>query len=264
MAEFTTSDGVRIHYEIDGREDGPPLVFSNALGADLTLWDAQLDEATGRGFRVVRYDQRGHGASEPPRSDASIERLGRDVLELLDHLGLERTNFCGISMGGLTGVWLAMKHPRRLSRIAICNTSVWNPPRNAWDERIATVRKEGTEAIADANLERWFTPEFWAEHPDDMARVRAMIAATSPAGYAACAAAVRDADLRDLLGLIEAPALITIGSRDPSAAPERGQYLVERIPGAQKLVLDCAHISNIECAEDFNRAVLGFLADGSA
>ena len=155
-------------------------------------------------------------------------------------------------------------HPRRVSRIAICNTSVWNPPRNAWDERIATVRKEGTEAIADANLERWFTPEFWAEHPDEMARVRAMIAATSPAGYAACAAAVRDADLRDMLGLIEAPTLITIGSRDPSAPPERGQYLVERIPGAQKLVLDCAHISNIECAEDFNRTVLGFLADGSA
>jgi 3-oxoadipate enol-lactonase len=264
MAEFTTGDGVRIHYEIEGREDGPPLLFSHALGANLALRDAQIDEATGLGFRVIRYDCRGHGASSAPARDATIERLGRDVLELLDSLGVERTNFCGVSMGGVTGVWLAMNQPRRLARVALCGTAVWNGKPDLWNERIAKVRKEGTEAIADTILERWFTPEFWAGRPDEMARVRAMIAGTEAAGYVACAAAVRDADLRDMLGLIEAPTLVVIGSRDPSATPEKGQYLVERIPGAQKLVLECAHISNIECAEEFNRAVLGFLADGGA
>lgn len=264
MADFTTGDGVRIHYEIEGRADGPPLVFSNSLGTDLSLWDGQIAEATGLGLRVIRYDQRGHGGSEAPPGDYSVERLGKDVLELLDALGLEKASYCGISMGALTGVWLAMHHSRRLNRVAICNTAVWNPPREAWDERIAKVRKDGTGAVAEGTLERWFTPEFRDKNPEAVERVRAMILATDPVGYAGCAAAVRDADLRDMLGLVEAPVLIVVGSRDPAAPPERGQYMVEHIPGAQKLVLEAAHISNIEREAEFNRSVLGFLAGESA
>lgn len=264
MAEFTTSDGVRLHYETAGREDGPPLVFSNSLGTDLSLWDGQLDDATGLGLRVIRYDQRGHGGSSAPEGDYKIERLGQDVLELLDALDLQKASYCGVSMGALTGVWLAMHHSRRLDRVAICNTAVWNPPREAWDERIAKVRKDGTAAVAEGTLERWFTPEFRADNPEAVERIRAMILATNPVGYAGCASAVRDADLRDMLGLVEAPVMVVVGSRDTAAPPERGQYIVEHVPGAQKLVLECAHISNVEKRAEFNAAVLGFLAGGSA
>ena len=136
MAEVTTSDGVRIHYEIEGRDDGPPLLFSNSLGTNLAMWDRQAAEAAGLGFRVIRYDQRGHGRSEAPDGDYTLERLGQDVIDLMKALKLEQTAFCGLSMGGMTAIWVAMHHPRRFTRMALCNTAVWMPPRDLWDERI--------------------------------------------------------------------------------------------------------------------------------
>ena len=260
MGEIRTSDGIAVHYEVEGREDGPPLLFSNSLGTDLHLWDAQASEAAGLGFRVIRYDQRGHGASEAPAGDYTLERLARDVLDLLDGIGVERTAFCGVSMGAMTGIWLAMHHPRRFTRLALCNTAVWMPPRELWDTRISDVANGGMQAVVDNVVERWFTAGFRDSDPDEVARIRAMILATDPAGYAGCCAAIRDMDLRDRLGLIEAPTLVVIGAHDPATPLERGQYLVERIPGAQKVVLEAAHLSNIEARDEFNRVVLGFLA----
>jgi 3-oxoadipate enol-lactonase len=262
MAEFTTGDGVRIHFEAEGREEGPPLIFSNSLGTNLHLWDAQAAEAAGRGFRVIRYDQRGHGGSGAPAGAYTIERLAQDVIEMMGAIGVERAAFCGLSMGGMTGIRLAMHHPRRFTRIALCNTAIWFPAREIWDERIRMAGEGDMAGIADAVIPRWFTAGFREREPETVERVRAMILATDPTGYAGCCAALRDMDMRDRLGLIEAPALVVIGAHDPATTPDQGQYIVSRIPGAQKLVLDTAHLSNIEAEDAFNAHVLGFLEGG--
>jgi 3-oxoadipate enol-lactonase len=259
VPEISTGDGIRIYYEMEGREDGPPLLFSNSLGTNLHLWDRQAEEALGLGFRVIRYDQRGHGNSEAPEGEYKIERLGQDVLDLLDGLGIEQTAFCGLSMGGMTGIFLGMRHPRRFSRLALCNTAVWMPPRDLWETRIRQVGEGGMAAVVESVIERWFTPTFRDSDPAEVERVRAMILGTNPTGYAGCCAAIRDMDMRDRLGLIESPTLIVIGAHDPATPPDRGQYVVERVPGAQKAVLDAAHLSNIEAREEFNRIVFGFL-----
>jgi 3-oxoadipate enol-lactonase len=259
MPEFTTGDGVRIHYTVEGRAGGPPLVFSNSLGTNLGMWDGQAGEAAGLGFRVIRYDQRGHGKSGAPAGEYTLERLGRDAIELLDALGIETAAWCGLSMGAMTGIWLAMHHPRRFSRFALCNTAVYMPPRDMWDGRINAATQSGMQAVAEGVIERWLTKPFRDAHPAEVERVRAMILATNPTGYAGCCAAIREMDMRDRLGTIETPCLVVIGAHDPSTTPAAGQYIVERIPGAQKAVLESAHLSNVERREDFNRVVLGFL-----
>lgn len=260
MPHITTDDGVSIHYEIEGRDDGPPLLFSHPLGANLSLWDNQAQEAAGLGFRVIRFDHRGHGGSDAPEGDYKLERLGKDVLDLLDALGVQQTAYCGLSMGGMVGIWLAMHHPRRFSRLALCSIAVFTPPREMWDERIKAVSEGGTAAVAESVLERWLTQDFRENRPEEVERVRAMILGTDPVGYAGGCAAVRDIDLRDRLGLIESPVLVVSGAQDAVTPPERGQYVVERVPGAQKAVLDTAHLSSVENPEEFNRIVLGFLA----
>lgn len=259
MPNVTTSDGVAINYEAEGREDGTPLVFSNSLGTNLHMWDGQVEAATGLGFRVIRYDQRGHGKSDAPSGDYMLERLGADVIDLLDALKIEQAAWCGLSMGGMTGIWLALNHPRRFTRMAQCNTAVWLPPRDLWDERISAVSAKGMEAVSDGVVERWFTPSFRQDQSTEVNRIRAMILATRSTGYAGCCAAIRDMDMRDFLGTIEAPTLVVIGDQDPATTPERGEYIVQHIPGAQKVVLQAAHLSNVEHPEAFNRAVLRFL-----
>ena len=262
MAEFSAGDGVRIHYEVEGPKEGPPLLFSNSLGTNLHMWDGQVAEAARLGFRVVRYDQRGHGKSEAPKGDYTLGRLADDIADLLDALKIEKAAFCGISMGGMTGMNLAKRHPPRLSRLALCNTAAHMGPREMWDGRIKSVTDGGMEAVVEGVVERWFTPAFRQKNPDEVKRIRSMILSTAPGGYAGCCAAIRDMDERDKLGLIEAPSLVLIGAHDPATPPEKGDYIVERIPFARKEVLDAAHLSNVERPEDFNRVVLGFLAGG--
>ena len=264
MPAARTSDGVRINCEIEGREDGPPLLFSNSLGTNLHMWDRQAEAAAGLGFRVIRYDQRGHGGSDAPAGEYTLERLAEDVIDLLAGLDIGTAAFCGLSMGGMTGLQLAMRHPRRFSRMALCNTAASMPPRDMWEARVKAVADGGMKAVSDGIVERWLTPEFRARETAEVERVRAMIHATPPAGYMGCCAAIRDMDLRDRLGVIETPVLVVIGAHDPATTPERGQYIVEHIPGAQKAVLEAAHLSNVERPEDFNRIVLGYLTGGSA
>jgi 3-oxoadipate enol-lactonase len=163
-------------------------------------------------------------------------------------------------MGGMTGIWLGMNHPRRFSRLALCNCAVYMPPRDLWDGRISAVTQSGMQAVVDGVVERWFTTSFRENERGEVDRVRRMILATDPTGYAGCCAAIRDMDLRDRLGTIEAPCLVVIGAHDPATTPAAGQYVVERIPGALKVVLDSAHLSNIERRDEFNRAVLRFIA----
>jgi len=259
MPQIETSDGIHLNYEISGPGDAPPLVFSNSLGTNLNMWDGQMAEAE-RQWRVIRYDQRGHGGSDAPAGDYALDRFGLDVIDLLAALGIEKTAFCGLSMGGMTGLWLALNHPGRFSRMALCNTSAFLPPPDLWNDRIRAVSEGGMSAIDQAVMERWFTDTFRAAQPDEAERIRQMILTTKPQGYAGCSAAIRDMDQRGAIGAIEMPALIVIGAHDPATPPDHGELIAATITGAQSVTLDAAHLSNIEQPEAFNRAVFGFLA----
>jgi 3-oxoadipate enol-lactonase len=260
MPTIKASDGTGIHYKVEGRPDGPPIVFSNSLGTNLAMWDRQAEAAAGLGMRVIRYDQRGHGRSAAPAGDYSLERLGQDLLDLLDQLKIERVAYCGLSMGAMTGLWLAVNRRRRFERMALCNCAPHMPPLEMWEQRLKAVAEGGMAAVADGVVARWFTPRFREAAPAEVERIRKMILATDPIGYSGCCTAIRDMDLRRRLGLIEIPTLVVIGANDPATTPAQGDYLVAHIPGAQKAVLDASHLSNIEQPEAFAKAALGFLA----
>ncbi|MCX7630459.1 MAG: 3-oxoadipate enol-lactonase [Geminicoccaceae bacterium] len=257
---FVEVPGVRIHYELGGPETAPVVVFANSLGADLSMWEPQLPALLGR-YRVLRFDMRGHGASSVPPGPYRLEDLARDVLALLDALGIERVHFCGLSLGGAVGQWLGIHHPERLLSLTLCATACSFGPRATWEERIAAVERGGVEAIADAVLERWFTPAFRERRASEVARFRAVLCATSASGYAAAAAAVRDTDLCAELHRIAAPTLLIAGNADPATPPARLEELRAQIPRAELLVLEAAHILNVEAAEAFNRALLAFLEE---
>jgi 3-oxoadipate enol-lactonase len=251
-------EGWGLHFEVEGEAGAPALILSNSLAADITMWDRQVSRWAKR-FRVVRYDQRGHGRSTAMPGDYSIDVLGRDVLALMDHLGIARADWCGISMGGMTGMWLAMHAPERMNRLVLANTAAHMPPRELWDERIATARTRGLEALATPTVERWFPAGFRAREPDTVADIRAVVAATPVDGYAGCCAAIRDLDLRDGLGTIQHPALVIVGDKDPSTPPAAGEFISARIPGALIARLDAAHMSNVERPNEFASLIEAFL-----
>jgi 3-oxoadipate enol-lactonase len=247
----------KLHSRIEGAS-GPLLMLSHPLGADLTIWDAQA-AALSRQFRVLRFDTRGHGRSFVPPAPATIERLALDALALLDRLEMPRVHFCGLSLGGMIGMWLAAHAPDRVERLVLANTAAQLGPPGNWDARIAAVRTGGMASIADTVLSRWFTPEFSQREPAAMAKIRATILATPPEGYAACAAAVRDMDQRASLAAIRAPTLVIAGTHDPATPPALGWAIADAIPGARYTELGAAHLSNIEAAGAFNAAVSEFL-----
>ncbi len=237
---IVNADGCAIYVEVEGPERAPALMLSNSLGTTLHMWDPQVAPFT-QNFRLVRYDRRGHGRSGVPNGPYTMERLGRDVLAVLDALGLERINWCGLSMGGMVGQWS------------------YFPDKTAWNDRLKLVREKGVAAFAPANMERWFTKGFRERSPDKVAWMQEMFAATALEGYLACGAAVRDMDHRELLPKIKAPTLVIAGKHDPATPPEANEYIKNRIPGARYAVLDAAHISNVEQAEAYTNAVLEFL-----
>jgi 3-oxoadipate enol-lactonase len=258
----------RFNCRVDGPTDAPALILSNSLGTNVAMWDAQMPALTAR-FRVVRYDQRGHGASTvtPAAHDSSrlapgaysIDTLGRDVLVLLDALKIPRVHFCGISMGGATGMWLAVHAPERIDRLVLANTAPKFGTPDMWNARIDAVREGGVEAIADAVLERWFTSGFRTRAPDTTAQMRKMMVATPVEGYIGCCAAVRDADLRGALTRIASPTLVIVGTHDVASPPAEGRAFAQKISGARVVELDAGHISNVEAAERFTAEVVGFL-----
>ncbi len=252
------SDGCRIRFRIDGPAGAPGLLFSNSLGTTLAMWDDQLPSLAER-FRIVRYDVRGHGGSDVPAGPYTLDRLGADALAVLDAAGLERASLCGLSLGGMTAQWLGAYARERIERLVIANSAAQLGPAQGWDERIAAVTGHGMGAVTATVLERWFTPEFRASAPAAVARVRRMLEETDPAGYAGCCAAIRDMDLRDALGSIEAPALVIAGERDPSTPPAVTLAIAAGIPGARVARLDCAHLSNVECSAEFNAHLVSFL-----
>jgi len=224
------------------------LVLSNSIGTTQAMWDAQAEALAGE-FDIVRYDHRGHGSAPVPPGPYSLADLGGDVLELLDERGIERAHFCGLSLGGMVGMWLAEHAPERIDRLVLCCTA----PRmdaDIWAERIATIRESGSvEPTADAAIERWFTPRFRAERPGVVARFRAMVASTPAEGYVACAQAIVGMTIEDGLGSISAPTLVVAGAHDPSTPPEQGEAIARAIPGARFEIVDAAHMANIEQEE---------------
>jgi 3-oxoadipate enol-lactonase len=252
------ADGCPIYVEVEGPQRAPVLMLSNSLGTTLHMWDRQVAPFT-QHFRLVRYDRRGHGRSGVPKGPYTMERLGRDVLAVLDALALKRINWCGLSMGGMVGQWLGANAPERIERLVLTNTSSYFADKSAWNDRLKLVREKGIPAFAAANMERWFTKGFRERSPDAVAWLQQMFAATPLEGYIACGEAVRDMDHRELLPKIKAPTLVIAGKHDPATPPEANEYIKNHIPGARLALLDAAHISNVEQAEAYTNAVLGFL-----
>ncbi len=255
---FAAVDGARVRYRLDGPVGAPLLMLSNSLGTNLDMWEPQLPEFSHR-FRVLRYDSRGHGLSEVTPGPYEIERLARDVVGLLDELRIERTDFCGLSMGGMVGMWLGIHAPQRLGRLVLCNTAPRIGSAERWNARIDAVNQGGTRAIADALLELWLTRRFRDAHPDETRRMRAMLVATPVAGYVASCAAVRDMDQWAALSRIANQTLIIAGMHDAVTPPAEGRRMVELIPGSKLVELDAAHISNVEASQRFTAEVLAFL-----
>jgi len=243
---------------VDGDDRAPALVLSNSLGTTLDMWAPQVP-ALAREFRVIRYDTRGHGGSSVTPGPYVIDQLGRDVVALLDALRIERASLAGVSMGGMTGMWLGIHAPQRLDRLAIVCSSAHIGGEDGWNARIRAVQVDGMNAVADAVVSRWFTPEYAQREPAVIERMKAMFRSLSADGYAAACAAVRDMNQLDEIASIKAPTLVITGSEDLATPPVMSSAMVERIPGAQQVIVPGAHLSNIECAPAVTDALLTFL-----
>jgi 3-oxoadipate enol-lactonase len=250
---------VALHHTFDGPDDAPVLVLGSSIGTTGAMWDNVVPAFAER-FRVLRYDTRGHGGSPAPAGPYTMDGLGADVLALLDLLGIERVSFCGLSIGGMIGMWAASEAPERFERLVLCCTVPHFPPADLWNERADTVRAEGMGPMVEPALERWLPPDVRAARPDAVEHLRSLIASTPPEGYAACCEAIRDMDLRGRLGSIEAPTLVVAGSVDPSTPAEKVRPIASAIPGARYVELEgAAHIANVARPEDFTHAVLEHL-----
>ena len=242
-----------LSYRIEGEGDGT-VVLSGSLGSTIAMWDLQVPALT-NDFRVLRYDHPGHGRSAPAES-ASIESFAEQLVTLLDELGLDRVHFCGLSLGGAVGMALARDSPERIERLVLCCTALRFATPESWDDRAQTVRSEGVEAIADAVLERWFTPGF-----ADVLRYREMLVSTPAEGYARCCDALRAWDARGTLGSVLAPTLAIAGADDPSTPAAELEAIVAEIAGAQLHVIDgVRHFVNVERPDAFNNVLLEHLA----
>jgi 3-oxoadipate enol-lactonase len=250
------SDPVDVHYRVDGPAGGPPLLMINSLGADLAMWEPQVPALAARS-RMIRYDARGHGLSPVPPGRYGLADLGRDALALLDRLGVAAADVCGLSLGGMTAMWLAANAPERVNRLVLCCTSALLGPPAEWARRAATVLEHGTGAVAGPVVSRWVTPAFAARHPDEFARLRAMVAATPAIGYAGSCAAVEEMDLRGDLARIRARTLVIAGADDPATPPEHGAAIAGGVPDARLAVLEnAAHLATYEQAGAANRLIL--------
>jgi 3-oxoadipate enol-lactonase len=246
---------------MEGPEDASVLVLSNSLGTSLDMWREQAPALRER-FRLLRYNHRGHGGSPVPPGPYTIEDLGRDVIALLDRLGVERFSFCGLSLGGMVGMWLASEAPERIDRLVLCCTSARFDP-EAYESRARTVRQHGVTKVAEAVLERWFTPAFRESHPEVAEWAMDMLHDTPPEGYAGCCEAIAAAELPGRLGVIRAPTLVIAGADDPAAPPDRLEFIRDSVPEAHLIVLSpAAHLANVEQPRAATRAILDHLVLG--
>ena len=260
------STSVIVHHVVDASADLPPdapaVILSNSLGSTLTMWDQQV-AALARHFRVVRYDTRGHGESSVPDGPYTIDDLADDVIELLDRLDLARAHFVGLSLGGMTGLRLAARNPDRVDRLAVLSTSALLGPAQGWHDRATIVRAEGTAAVAEAVVERWYTNGLAQREPDRIVAARDMVAATPAEGYASCCEVIAAMDLTGDLDAVSAPTLAIAGSDDPATPPPHLRRIAAGVRNGRLLIVpDSAHLVNDEQPTIVNRSLIAHLTDG--
>lgn len=259
--QFIAAQGGNLRVRVEGPQDAPALVFSNSLGTTLEMWDAQAARFS-KDYRVVRYDTRGHGGSVVSEGAYSFDLLGGDVVAILDALQIEKAHFCGISMGGFTGLWLGLNAGARMRSIAVCNSAAKIGTPEAWNTRAAMVREKGRAAmqeLADSSPSRWFTAAFTEAQPAVVQRAQSWIANVDPQGYAGCCDALAGADVRDQIARISVPTLIVAGSADPVTTVADGEFMQQRIPGARLVAVPASHLSNLEAPAAFDEALAQFL-----
>lgn len=262
--KMITSQDAQLRVEHTPRPGAPALLLMNSLGTGLEMWDEQL-EVLGERFELIRFDARGHGKSTVgAHKEATLDLLAGDALAVLDACGIARAHLCGISMGGMIAMHIARHWPDRVLKAAFCNTSPHLPPRENWDARIQTATTRGLSSLTEATLGRWFTAGFRQAHPEKVERVRAMLEETSPTGYAACCAAIRDMDQRASIRGITAKTLVIGGTQDTSTPPAHAELIASSIAEAKLVLLEAAHLSNIERAAEFTTTLVEFLDAGLA
>lgn len=261
MSSKISVNGIDINYRLEGPENAPVVTFSHSLSANLGMWDAQAEALRDR-YRVLRYDTRGHGGTTPTEGAYTLEQLAEDAAGLLRALGIERTHFVGLSLGGMIGQTLALAHPELLRSLTLCDTSSGYGPdaRAMWEQRIDSARKNGLEANVEPTIDRWFSPGFVTRTPETIESVRQMICSTPLAGYVGCGQAIAELALTDRIEAISAPTLIIVGEDDPGTPVEMHRIIHDRIADSELVVIPTArHLSNIEAAEEFNAALVRFL-----
>ena len=252
-----------VHSVVEGPADAPVLLLCNSLGSDLSMWDPQVPTLTGQ-FRVVRYDTRGHGRSPSTAGDATIDDLVDDVLALLDRLAVRQAHVAGLSIGGMTGLRLAVREPARVASLAVLCSSAYTGNEQTWRERAETARTQGTGVLAETVVGRWLTPGYAQQHPDLVARLQDMVRATDDEGYAGCCAAIAGMDQRPDLSRITAPTLVVSGADDPALPPEHQQVIADGIPGARLLSLSpAAHLANLEQPAQVTDALIAHATGGT-
>jgi 3-oxoadipate enol-lactonase len=256
------SDGARIDYSVVGAPTAPTLLFINSIATTRELWARQVSRLS-KSFRVITYDARGHGFSQVTAGDYTIEQLGRDALAILDDAGVESAHVCGISLGGITAMWMGVNALRRIKSLVLANTAARIGSVEMWTERIAFVKQQGMATLADLTMPRWFTEGFRAREPHTVEQFRAMVAACPKEGYLSCCAALRDQDLREAIAGIRCPVLCIAGSADPATPPDALQFIHERIARSKMVLLDAAHLTNVEQDRAFTDAVLEFIPSPS-
>lgn len=259
MPVFKNKD-VTLNYATFGDNSNPMLVFSNSLGTSYHMWQPQID-ALQNDYFIICYDTRGHGKSSAPTGPYRLDQLGQDVIDLLDHLNIDKAFFCGISMGGMTGQWLAINHPDRFDHLMLCNTAAKLGTESMWHERAQLVREQGLDPIAATAAPRWFTADFIDSYPDVVAALSSALAAGSSEGYASCCKALATADTREQLKDIRVPVTVLAGIEDPVTTVADSQYMVDHIPNATLATIDASHISNIEQPDAFNTLIKQYLHD---
>jgi len=254
------SEPVTVHSVAEGPADGPAVVFSGSLGSDHRMWEPQVKPLVERGFRVIRYDARGHGASPVPPGPYTLADLGGDLLALLDEHDAERAHVVGLSLGGMTGMWLGVHVPDRIRSLVLCCTSAKLGPPDMWADRAKTVRENGTAAVAEAGVGRWLTADYAAAHPDRAGYLREMIASVPAEGYAASCAAIERMDLVDELPKITVRTLVIAGADDPATPVEHAEVIAGGIPDARLEVVEgAAHLGSFEQPERFTALILEHL-----
>jgi 3-oxoadipate enol-lactonase len=255
---------VRLHYQLDGSPDKPVVMLSNSLMSNLTMWDPQLP-ALLAAFRVLRYDTRGHGDSAVTAAPYSIEQLADDAAALIEHTAVGAVHFVGLSMGGMIGQQLAVRHPEKVLSLSLCDTASEMPTQAMWNDRIQTAREKGIAGLVEGTIKRWFVSDFIAAEPETIAAVQRMILTTPLEGYIGCASAVRDMSQTHLLKQITAPTQVIVGRDDPACTLAQSQVLQREIAGANLHVIDdAAHLSNIEKPAVFTALLVDFIAAQAA